>query len=266
MEHLLELKNKCQNDCRSAQRQDLQNNRTANKCVLPQQLIKTHCVMTFKNSEVHFGCDVSLRRLRSWVKVSFLARCHIKGRGLKVPTTSHYKRHSWGRGRSLSSLGSSCTAKMWIWRCPFTKRKEKMTKKNEEKFRKNMRKQRGLKRVYPETGPNIVFFLTRNVIRNREAIEANVFGIAAPRPKNTSNYISNVCWGGCGVRSNEKTTSPHKWLKFRCLTLPSPCLPMMPIVAFASTCNSITPTSTPGSRPMLSVYRSASQELKAMTL
>ena len=97
----------------------VQNCKTTNKCVLPQQLIKTHCVMTFKNSEVHFDCDVSLRRLRGWVEVSFLAPyCHIRGRGLTVllPATSaggpfwpasHYKRHSWGRGRSLSS--SACS-------------------------------------------------------------------------------------------------------------------------------------------------------------
>ena len=118
----------------------VQNNRTADKRVLPQQLIKTHCVMTFKNSEVHFGCDVSLRRLRSWVKVSFLARyCHIKGRGLEVllpanlcwqpllaapPTTSVIAEGVGVPFPARLAVGSSCTAKMWMWRCPFTKTKK----------------------------------------------------------------------------------------------------------------------------------------------
>ena len=36
---------------------------------------------------------------------------------------SHCKRHSWGVGVPFPArlaVGSSCTAKMWIWQCPFT--------------------------------------------------------------------------------------------------------------------------------------------------
>ena len=116
-------KQQVSDDCRSAQRQDWKNARkTVEQQTSAWSTATTHqdsLRHDLQNSEVHFDF------WRFTEQTSWLSRCHslhltvtCRGRGLTVllPATSaggpfwpasHYKRHSWGRGRSLSS--SACS-------------------------------------------------------------------------------------------------------------------------------------------------------------
>ena len=137
---------------------------------------------------------------------------------------------------------------MWIWRCPFTKTKEKMKKKIEKMKTKEAPKGTS------KTGPKIHFFCAGKVMTNREAIEAkkknqilstrekeqekekdqekkkapkntsnffkNVYsGSTRSAPKKTSNYISNMCSGL--APTSKILQSPHPcFCPFPC---PCPC-------------------------------------------